>query len=171
MSLQISFSSQWHLKRLYSELKKTRRKFNKKIEKTQKSLKKEGKSFKEIHQALHPLRTDMYSELTIIEDSIKSYMTESLISEAKKLFLEIPYYSEVDSKNEELWSGVSSIGEYHLTQKGIDILKESIRKERLDISLERNERMKRWILPITALSGLIGTIIGLLAILYQFYKH
>jgi hypothetical protein len=154
-----------------NDLNKTRRKFNNKIEKQQRSLAKEGKSQREIHQALEPLRIDRHSELEIMGDTIQSYITDALISEARKLFLTIPYYSEINDENDEMWSGVSSIGERHLSLKGINMLKSSIREERLNISRERNERMKGWIQPITVLSGLIGTLIGLLAIIYQFYKH
>jgi hypothetical protein len=105
--------------------------------------------------------------LIILDDTIKVHITESLISESRRLFLSLPFASD----DEEMWGEVSSIGERYLTSEGINKLKSMIREEKLNISQERNARIQGWIQLIMVLSGLIGTLTGFFAILFQFYKH
>jgi hypothetical protein len=167
MSLPISLKNQRHLKRLDRCYNKTIRSFDKKLLKERRLLEKKGEKAVQIHQALFPLRENKYSELTILEDTIKVHITQSLLSETRRLFLTVPF----DNEDEEMWGGFASVGERYLTNQGINLLKSLIREEKLSISRERNERMKSWFQLITILSGLVGTLTGFLAILYQFYKH
>lgn len=88
------------------------------------------------------------------EEKIKRLKTQYLISIADKLSLPTPPITE----KEERWEESGFSGRHVLTNKGITELRSLIRQEKR----ERYELMFRW---VSILIGLIGAIIGLVAVL------
>ncbi|HEX3045321.1 MAG TPA: hypothetical protein VHY08_11225 [Bacillota bacterium] len=99
----------------------------------------------------------------MISDDIEYLFTQKLLNKANRLRVPIPsIYHQVDNKMVEtgLWERVGD-GRCYLTQNGITKLRDDIRSE---ISWRQGCR-EHWLKWIPALTGLIGTIIGLLAII------
>ncbi len=88
------------------------------------------------------------------EEKIKLLKTQYLISIADKLSLPTPPITE----KEEGWEESGFSGRHVLTNKGITELRSLIRQEKR----ERYELIFRW---VSILIGLIGAIIGLVAVL------
>ncbi len=168
MALPISFKDNRRLKRLYRELEEIKSKQNDSISKARKNLKESGNSDREIHIKLANFRQDQHYECLVISDEINSHITNSLRRESKKLLLPMPFsYQE---KDEEMWEITQTAGENILSEKGVSLLKKAIRKEHTEISKSKQQKRDRWIPWITAVSGLIGIIIGLLAVWSNLYK-
>lgn len=119
MNLPISLYNQFIYNKLVFQLARSIRRIDKKILKERKKLAKEGKTERQIHQELEPLRADRFGEWTILEDMIQSHLTNSLLFEAKRLFLIAP----LDREDEEIWAGINSMGDWYLTEKGINKFK------------------------------------------------
>jgi hypothetical protein len=100
--------------------------------------------------------------MTIDEDAVR--FTRQLLRRASRLKVQIPprATSMQDGEN-EYWRRSSVTGEHFLKPKGVEILRESIRKE----ERWRREGRREAATWIGALTGLAGTLTGLLVILAQ----
>lgn len=163
MNLPISLYDQLIYRKLDFQRARSIRKIDNKILKERKRLAREGKTERQIHQELETLRVDRYAESKILGDLMQSHITDNLLREARRLFLIVP----LDRENEEIWAGTNSTGDWYLTEKGINVFKTIIMEERVKLNHARNEG---WVKIITVLSGLVGALTGLMAILYQFYR-
>ena len=95
-------------------------------------------------------------ELTPSEDRMHRLMTDWLWEQAHRFMVPIP-----DTKEEGMWENSMTIPETsHLSSKGISTLRARIRKERK----ERWLTMIIWVAPVT---GLVGAVTGLLAIILK----
>jgi len=166
MILPISFKDNWRLKRLHRNLEKIKSKNDDLIFKEREKLKESGNSAREIHQKLESLRQDQYIEYLFIREEISSHITNSLRRESKKLLISMP----ASFQDEEIWELTQTTSDNILTEKGVSLLKEAIRKERAEISKDKKQRRDSWLPWIAAVSGLIGVITGLLAVLSSLYK-
>ena len=111
--------------------------------------KKEKKSPQEIYDI-----GQIYSqESQIYDDEIMDLHTRYLYSKAQKLLLPIPDYND-----ESLWDTPNFSNRKHLTNKGITLLRSQIRKE----LHERRAGALTW---LAALTGVIGALSGLVAII------
>lgn len=100
-------------------------------------------------------------ELQTIEDERSAFYTQKLIRKATKFRVPIPAYDCKFNEEGEFWEISSRTGDRFLTLKGINMLREEIRKE------ERWKRESRshWLTIITTVSGLVGILTGLIAVI------
>lgn len=103
---------------------------------------------------LRSLESEAWFEEGMVDEEIALLITDFLIAKADKHFIATP-----SRKEEEMWEQCNKISErFVLTNVGISAIRSSIRAE-------AKER-RYFILPvIAALTGVIGTITGLIAVL------
>ena len=113
--------------------------------------KKRGAKQEEIDILTHEYWTldDQYQE------DISSLVTQRLLRKAWKLMLPTP-----DRGDESMWERCKFSNRSNLTEKGIAELRATIRRE-------QKETREIYIPWLTALAGLFGVIIGLLAIIFK----
>jgi hypothetical protein len=99
-------------------------------------------------------RAEEDQELAEIEDDIHQLLSTYLISEAERHFVPIPKFEFSSGK----WERSRVSDRDRLTENGIRELRSAIRAERK----EGSELARSW---LTGLTGLIGVLIGLLAII------
>jgi hypothetical protein len=104
---------------------------------------------------IYDLKGQQAQENWIIEDELQQLESRFLCLQAHKYRVPIPPHKEPD-----LWEESSSIGGWQLTAKGFAMLRADLRKE-------KNERWQWWELRTkvlvalaTALTGLVGALIG-----------
>lgn len=141
------FKYRWQLNRLLHKRKKTERYYDKLL----KNAKKEGQKRDEIEA----LRQEAGSEYFDIQDEIDLLITSNLLRVAEKLILPIP-----KSDNAEMWEESRYFSRKVLTKKGVAKLRTAIRDERKD----KRDAYLPW---IAGLTGLIGAITGLLAVILR----
>ena len=100
------------------------------------------------------LEHEAWFEEDMVNEEISILVTNYLVSKATKHFIAIPPHAE-----EGMWAQCNKISErYVLTNAGISALRSSLRAE----AKERRD----FIIPaIAALTGIIGTMTGLIAVL------
>ena len=103
---------------------------------------------------LQGLGAEETHELDFIDDDIHHLISNYVRSEAEKHFVPVPRFNLVDGK----WERSEVSDRYRLTQECIKELRSAIRAERK----ESSELARSW---LTGLTGLIGVLIGLLAII------
>lgn len=101
------------------------------------------------------LRSQMAFELHVLDDTKEAAFTERLLRQAARLRVPVPlgtsqYWRESDADRARV-----------LTREGIQQLRAEIRKEQR----WRGERRSQWVVWITALTGLVGALTGMLAVL------
>ncbi len=100
-----------------------------------------------------------------IDDTIARMLSRHLLDQADKLLIPRPEFKEGDTYVESEFSSG-----YHLSPTAVAALRDAIRKERR----ERSEITRLWMIAIGgiigALTGLIGTTIGLLAYLDKLHR-
>lgn len=94
-------------------------------------------------------------EYQLISEKIDFLKSRYLISKANKLSLPVP--TAYAKENEDYWERSQYDGKYYLSEKGYHSLQAAIRKE-------QKERLEVIIPIITAITGLIGVVIGLVAV-------
>src|SRR5215213_9664932 len=88
--------------------------------------------------------------------------TRRLVARGRKLRVPIPARPHGDEDSEH-WSLSRSNGEWYLTTAGVTVLRDGIRTE----EKWRREQRAHYLSWITALTGLVGTITGLLAVIWK----
>jgi hypothetical protein len=89
-----------------------------------------------------------------VDDEIAQLQSRYLKSKAEKLFLPVPEFSLKSEK----WERSDVSGRYRLTRAAMLELRSAIRAERK----ESSELARSW---LTGLTGLVGVLIGLLAVI------
>jgi hypothetical protein len=84
-------------------------------------------------------------------EALSSY----LLSKAHRLIVPVP-----DFENKAVWSWNADLEEHSLTSQGINELRAAIRAE----EKFRKERFLMWVPAIGAVTGLVGTVTGLIAV-------
>lgn len=102
------------------------------------------------------IRDDALMELNEIDDQILYLEHQYLRSEATKYLLPIPPVVTEDKGG--LWEQSRHTGKYHLTNKGLAQL-------RVEVRNEKKERTELLAQRISIIIGLIGAIIGLVAVM------
>lgn len=130
--------------RLFYRQEKARKHYRQNIQRAFK----EGKSSS---QEIQALKADDF-EYSFAKDEMDFLITNYMFMLARKLILPIPEYNE-----EKMWRESRYFGKV-LSENGITKLRTAIRNE-------KKERLESILPVITAMTGLIGAIIGLIALL------
>ena len=106
---------------------------------------------------------DHQFELQLIYEGRESLYTERLVKRAQRLRVHVPskpkYTKDFEFEESEDWIlGIQ--GDWYLTVKGWAKVREEIRKE----EKWRREGRANWAVVLSALGGVIGTVIGLVSI-------
>lgn len=134
------------LRRLFKQKQKVRAAYAKHVT----SARKDDKNAKEISS----LEYEAWYEEDMINEDISILVTTYLVSKATKHFISIP-----PRKDEGMWEQCNKISErFVLTNAGISALRSSIRAE-------AKERRDLLIPLIAALTGIIGIVTGLIAVI------
>lgn len=100
-------------------------------------------------------------EIELHEEDEDAYITKKLLRKARRLRVPIPHlYSEGSSLSDHWYEGRNT-GRMYLTTKGIAALREEVRHE----LKARHESRSAWIVWLSALTGVIGAITGLVAVI------
>ena len=110
--------------------------------------------------ALDTIRNHWRYEQALIYKERRGLITKKYIRKAHSLFVPVPQFTFGIDDNECWETGTNGYSPY-LTDKGLAIVREEIEKE----EKRRREARKHWLQWVAALTGLIGTIIGLFAVL------
>ena len=110
-----------------------------------------------VRDLLHERAADEYFEY----EEAETAFTRSLSLKARSIRVPVPPYPNEREEN-EWWSYSHSLGEWYLTPKGVDEVRDAIRKE----ERWRAEKRAQWIAWVSALTGLVGALIGLVAALH-----
>jgi hypothetical protein len=94
------------------------------------------------------------SDAPVIQRRIHEALSNYLIAKAHRLVIPLP-----DRSEDNLWSVNSDTGEAVLTRQGINELRSVIRSE----EKARREAILMWVPAITAVTGLLGALIGVIA--------
>lgn len=102
-------------------------------------------------------------EMELQQELEDSYLTSELLRQARRLRVPIPYIRSSDGTESDLWYEGRQTGGWYLTSTGVRSLRQEIRQELKD----RHESNSRFLVWITALTGIIGSITGLVAVLLR----
>jgi len=104
---------------------------------------------------LESLRADLGSESWPVLEKIDALKTKRFRQIADRLMVPMP-----ESKDKELWQDLQYVGGRVLTDKGFWELKKLIRQE-------KRERREGFVVWLAALTGIIGALTGLAAVLMR----
>ena len=106
-------------------------------------------------QELEDLCSEIGSEISPVLEEINALKTRRFRQIANRLMVPLP-----ESKDKELWEDLHYIGERALTDKGFWELKKLIRQE-------KRERREGFVVWLAALTGIVGALTGLSAVLMR----
>ncbi|MCK4914512.1 MAG: hypothetical protein KAS69_07970 [Planctomycetes bacterium] len=133
------------LKKLYKEQQKTSNLYSHLIV--------DAKNKKKPQDEIEKLRSEEMNESQIIDEKIGSLVTQRLCKKADQLMVPIPDYHD-----EEYWNDMCVYRQGRiLTTKGVCEVKKAIRAE-------KRERREGFVVWMAALTGIIGAITGLVAV-------
>jgi hypothetical protein len=104
-------------------------------------------------EQLELLHAEVSNEIWPVSEKIDALKTRRFRQIANRLMVPLP-----ESKDKELWQNLHCIGGRALTDKGFWELKKLIRQE-------KRERREGFVVWLAALTGIIGTLTGLAAVL------
>jgi len=134
------------LQKIFNNKKKIQNAFSKEI----------GKAYqqKKSSDEIHLIKQNEYFEVGMIQEEIDILITNHLREKATALFVPLPEYNQ-----EKMWTKCDKISQQKiLTRLGINTIKTAIRKE-------RKERIELLLMVAASLTGVIGAITGLIALL------
>jgi hypothetical protein len=99
-------------------------------------------------------------EIFMVDDDIAYLRTRYFRSKADKMLLSLPERKKEDG----YWEESDYLGRWVLTMEGIAHVRELIRKEQKERLEVTSHRIAIWTGILTALTGLIGVLIGFVAI-------
>ena len=102
-------------------------------------------------------------ELELQEEEEDSYLTSRLLGQARRLRVPIPSFRNSDGSESDHWYQGSQTGGWYLTTLGVNSLRREIRLEQKD----RHENMAMYLPWLTAITGIVGTVTGLVAVLVR----
>ena len=103
----------------------------------------------------HRFESDLHDE---DEDG---YITRKLLSTARSLRVPIPHRYNQDKTNSAHWYEGHHTHGWYLTTTGVVAIRDEIRRE----LKARHEARSHWVLWLSALTGVVGAITGLVALL------
>lgn len=112
-------------------------------------------------ETVEQLKHSYQFEMELHQEDEDSYLTRKLLSEARRLRVSIPHRTTSEGNKSDYWYTGRYTGGYYLTDEGITALRSEIRNERK----ARHEERAKWVVWLSATTGLIGTITALVALL------
>lgn len=100
-------------------------------------------------------------EMELHQEDEDKYITTILLRQARKLRVPVPHRKHELGEESEHWYYGDYTSGWYLTNSGISALRKKVRSEIKD----RHEARSRWVIWISALTGVIGAATGLLAVL------
>jgi hypothetical protein len=115
------------------------------------------------HDEVLSLESARLFELGLQQEEEDSHLTKQLRRKARRLRVPIPRVSNEDGSISDQWYEGSQTGGWYLTDGGIRSLREEIRKEQK----ARHEGRAQFIVWLSAITGIVGAITGLVAVLQK----
>ena len=109
------------------------------------------------------LERDHQFEIGMHEEEEDAYLTRTLVTTARQLRVQVPRIYEEGSTKSEHWREGHYTGKWYLTTRGVSALREEVRRE----LKARGESRSHWVVWLSAFTGLIGAITGLVALLMK----
>jgi hypothetical protein len=100
-------------------------------------------------------------EMELHEEDEDAYISKRLLYKARRLRVPIPRLHTSDGQESEHWHQSNYTGLWHLTNLGITSLRSEIRNE----IKARHESRSHWVVWLSALTGVVGAITGLVAVI------
>ena len=114
------------------------------------------------YQKIQTLKEERDFEICLIDEEIDEYRTRKLLKKARRLMLSIPQAprnGESKDENGHWYEGQYTGGRY-LTNEGMRALRRAIHQE-------RKEQFDLWFSLLAALTGFLGTLIGLVVVVLK----
>jgi len=102
-------------------------------------------------------------ELQLIEEEQDQLYTRQLLAQARRLRVPTPRLYEEGRKPSSSWEEGHHFGKWQLTETGTAQLRDEIRKE----LRWRFERRVHWVAWLSAITGVLGALTGLIAVLLK----
>lgn len=115
------------------------------------------------HDEVLSLESARLFELGLQQEEEDSHLTKQLRRKARRLRVPIPRVCNEDGSISDQWYEGSQTGGWYLTDAGIRSLREEIRKEQK----ARHEGRAQFIVWLSAITGIVGAITGLVAVLQK----
>jgi hypothetical protein len=138
----------WHLRKLHKERKKIYAGYKKALD--------EAKAAQKSQLELDRLFFEERMKIQIVDAKIHNLLTQRLIQIADRNLIPRPEFKSEGGA----WIQSSVAGHWHLTIEAIAELRSAIRRE-------KKERSENWRMWLAACTGLVGTLIGLAALLLK----
>lgn len=111
-------------------------------------------------EKVQKLISEQRFEMDIHEEDEDKYITEMLLRQARKLRIPIPHKMVEPNVESDHWYQGHYTGGWYLTNSGISVLRKEIRSE----IKECHEARSKWLVWVTAFTGVIGAMTGLAAV-------
>jgi len=112
-------------------------------------------------EKIRSLESNHRFEIDLNDEEEDAYLTRKLLAKARRLRVPVPHRHNEDKTEADHWYEGHYTGRWYLTSSGISALREEIRRE----LKARHEGRAHWVVWLSALTGLIGAITGLVALL------
>ncbi len=114
-------------------------------------------------EKLQSLERDHRFELEMHDEEEDANLTNSLLAKARRIHVPVPHRYNSDKTESEHWYEGHYTGRWSLTARGVAALRDEIRRE----AKARHEGRAQWVVWLSALTGVIGAITGLVALLMR----
>lgn len=114
-------------------------------------------------QKAKKIRDSYRMELDLHDEEEDEYVTQQLLDKARKFRVPIPHRFNPDNTESDHWYEGHYTGQWYLTFVGVSALRNEIRKEQK----ARHEIGTRWVVWLSGLTGLVGSVTGLIALLIK----
>ena len=107
------------------------------------------------------LERDHRFEIDLYDEEEDSHLTKKLLAKARRLRVPVPHRYNDDKTESEHWYEGQYTVRWYLTTSGFSALREEIRRE----VKARHEARAHWVVWLSGLTGIIGAVTGLVALL------
>lgn len=102
-------------------------------------------------------------EIDLHAEEEDDFITRKLLKSARRLRVPVPHRYNPDKSASDHWYEGHYTGRWYLTTSGVAALREEIRREQK----ARHESRSQWVVWLSALTGVVGSVTGLVALLVQ----
>lgn len=113
-------------------------------------------------EKLEEIQLGWWADTDEIREEMETLQTRRLLRKAHRLDVPYPHRPVGNQQKDENWVQGSMTGSWFLTTTGINKVRSDIRTE----IRARHEARGHWIAWISAITGLVGALTGLFAVLY-----